>query len=58
MTSRIERPVEGDVHVAKMAFNQLVNPANPRSLANPPPEFVALHAVVLCVATAAGIVGT
>lgn len=49
-------PTMARVREVEMAFNQFVNLANPHFIANPPPEFLALHAVLLRVGTAAGTV--
>jgi hypothetical protein len=39
------------VQVVEHAFDNLVNAATPSFLATPPPEFLALHAILLRVAT-------
>jgi hypothetical protein len=54
LPSLLSRPTAGQLQNALSAFNGFVNNANAAFLVNPPAEFLALHAILLQVSTAAG----
>ena len=53
LPSLLSRPTAGQLQNALSAFNGFVNNANAAFLVNPPAEFLALHAILLQVSTAA-----
>ena len=53
LPSLLSRPTAGQLQNALSAFNGFVNNANAAYLVNPPAEFLALHAILLQVSTAA-----
>lgn len=53
LPSLLSRPTPGQLQNALSAFNGFVNNANAAFLVNPPAEFLALHAILLQVSTAA-----
>jgi len=53
LPSLLSRPTAGQLQNALSAFNGFVNNANAGFLVNPPAEFLALHAILLQVSTAA-----
>ena len=53
LPSLLSNPTAGQLQNALSAFNGFVNNANAAFLVNPPAEFLALHAVLLQVSTAA-----
>jgi hypothetical protein len=53
LPSLLTRPTPGQLQNALSAFNGLVNNSNAAFLVNPPAEFLALHAILLQVSTAA-----
>ena len=53
LPSLLSRPTAGQTQTALSAFNGFVNNANAAFLVNPPAEFLALHAILLQVSTAA-----
>jgi hypothetical protein len=53
LPSLLSRPTAGQLQNALSAFNGFVNNSNAAFLVNPPAEFLALHAILLQVSTAA-----
>lgn len=53
LPSLLSNPTPGQLQNALSAFNGFVNNANAAFLVNPPAEFLALHAILLQVSTAA-----
>ena len=53
LPSLLSNPTAGQLQNALSAFNGFVNNANAAFLVNPPAEFLALHAILLQVSTAA-----
>jgi len=53
LPSLLSRPTAGQLQNALSAFNGFVNNASAAYLVNPPAEFLALHAIMLQVSTAA-----
>jgi hypothetical protein len=53
LPSLLSRPTAGQLQTALSAFNGFVNNANAAFLVNPPAEFLALHAILLQISTAA-----
>ena len=53
LPSLLSRPTPGQLQNALSAFNGFVNNSNAAFLVNPPAEFLALHAILLQVSTAA-----
>ena len=53
LPSLLSRPTPGQLQNALSAFNGFKNNANAAFLVNPPAEFLALHAILLQISTAA-----
>jgi hypothetical protein len=53
MPSLLSNPVPGQLQTCLSAFNGLINNANAAFLANPPAEFLGIHAVLLQISNAA-----
>lgn len=53
LPSLLTNPTAGQLQTALSAFNGFVNNANAAFLVNPPAEFLALHAILLQISTAA-----
>lgn len=56
LPSLLTRPTAGQLQTVLSAFNGLVNNANAAFLANPPAEFLGIHAVLLQISNAANAV--
>ena len=53
LPSLLSNPTAGQLQNALSAFNGFVNNANAAFLVNPPAEFLAVHAILLQISTAA-----
>ena len=56
MPSLLSNPVPGQLQTCLSAFNGVINNANAAFLANPPAEFLGIHAVLLQISNAANSV--
>jgi hypothetical protein len=53
LPSLLSNPVPGQLQTCLSAFNGLINNSNAAFLANPPAEFLGIHAVLLQISNAA-----